>query len=161
MGRVIRDHPGEIKPTSHRRPQAVLAGKPGAVRRFHRMQKETMPHMDTHMDTKKFRRRLLALRDEVTADSASTAAERRPVTLDQTAVGRLSRMDALQNQAMALESERRREVEQLRIKAALKRLDEGEFGYCSVCGEEIAPKRLEHDPTAANCIDCARNPTGA
>lgn len=108
------------------------------------------------IDTKKYKKQLEALRGEVEADSQSTEDERRPVTLDQTAVGRLSRMDALQNQAMALESERRRAVEIQRIDAALGRIEEGEFGYCSACGEEIAPKRLEHDPMAATCIDCAR-----
>jgi DnaK suppressor protein len=81
---------------------------------------------------------------------------RKPVELDQSRVGRLSRMDALQDQAMALETGRRRDIELQRIKAALKRLDDDEFGYCLSCGEEIEAKRLAFDPTAPLCIDCAQ-----
>lgn len=86
-----------------------------------------------------------------------TAGETRPVELDQSRVGRLSRMDAMQAQAMGAENERRRRLELTRLRAALKRLNDGEFGDCLECGEPIAPKRLEHDPGATICIDCARN----
>ncbi|MEK9753700.1 MAG: TraR/DksA family transcriptional regulator [Rhodospirillaceae bacterium] len=105
----------------------------------------------------KFRARLEAMRGEVLRDSELTEDERKPVTLDQSMVGRLSRMDALQNQAMALEAERRRGLEVQRIDAALKRIDTGDFGYCLVCGEDIEPKRLEQDPTAPSCIACAQD----
>ncbi len=79
----------------------------------------------------------------------------RPVVLDQTRVGRLSRMDALQNQAMAIETERRRQQELVQIDRALKRLAEGCYGECVECGEMIAKKRLELDPSTPLCIDCA------
>jgi len=108
------------------------------------------------IEIKAFKERLRQMRDEVEHDSELTELERKPVTLDQSMVGRLSRMDALQNQAMALEAERRRGIEIQRIDAALQRIDEGEFGYCAVCGEDIEPKRLEHDPTMPSCIGCAR-----
>jgi DnaK suppressor protein len=102
-----------------------------------------------------FRKRLEAERDELLRLSQATAEDAKPVELDQTKVGRLSRMDAMQVQAMAAESDRRREIEIKRIDAALKRLDEDEFGYCTSCGEDIAPKRLDSDPSAPLCIDCA------
>jgi DnaK suppressor protein len=105
---------------------------------------------------KTYRARLKAMRDELHQDSETTADARKPVQLDQTAVGRLSRMDALQVQAMQVETERRRHVEMQRIEAALARIDEEEFGYCAICGEDIEPKRLEHDPTVPACIACAR-----
>ncbi|ODR99476.1 molecular chaperone DnaK [Methyloceanibacter methanicus] len=95
--------------------------------------------------------RLQSLRDA----SEMTADNRRPVELDQTSVGRVSRMDAMQVQAMAVASERRRHDEARRVEAAIKRIDEGEYGYCIVCGEEIAEKRLAVDPTVATCITCA------
>ncbi len=79
----------------------------------------------------------------------------RTVTLDQQSVGRLSRMDALQQQAMAKATQARRDQQKLRIGAALLRLDEGEFGYCLTCGEGIAVKRLEFDPSLATCLSCA------
>ena len=64
-------------------------------------------------------------------------------------------MDALQDQAMALETERRRKIELRRIAAALDRLTEDDYGYCLGCGELIEPKRLALDPTAPQCVDCA------
>lgn len=101
------------------------------------------------------RERLEAERQELLHDAKTTAAERGVVVLDQTAVGRLSRMDALQNQAMQVETERRREIELKRIEAALKRLDAGEYDFCVSCGEAIQPKRLDMDPATPVCIDCA------
>ncbi len=99
--------------------------------------------------------RLLARRDELRALSARAQDSRQPVELDQSKVGRLSRMDALQGQAMAQESERRREAELQRIEAALARLSSGDYGYCVRCDEEIAPARLKLDPAVATCIKCA------
>ncbi len=80
-----------------------------------------------------------------------------PVELDQSRVGRLSRMDALQGQAMAKETERRRKNELSRIEAALTRVENDDYGYCVTCDEEISEKRLELDPSAPFCIDCARS----
>ena len=80
----------------------------------------------------------------------------RPVALDQTTVGRLSRMDALQAQAMSVETERRRKEEMHRISTALERIDEGEYGYCITCGDDIENKRLGLDPAVPTCIGCAR-----
>ncbi|MEE4121160.1 MAG: TraR/DksA C4-type zinc finger protein [Paracoccaceae bacterium] len=77
------------------------------------------------------------------------------VELDQQSVGRLARMDALQNQAMAQAGGRRRAGEARRIAAALARIDDGSFGECSDCGEEIPDRRLEIDPTTPLCVSCA------
>jgi DnaK suppressor protein len=106
--------------------------------------------------TTKFKKRLLAMRDELNAISDISADSRKPVELDQTAIGRVSRMDAIQGQAMQLETERRRGVERVRIDAALERIETGSFGYCTICDEDIAIKRLENDPSVPNCIDCQR-----
>lgn len=95
--------------------------------------------------------RLRDLRDT----SETTVDNRRPVELDQTSVGWVSRMDAMQVQAMAVATEQRRHDEARRIEAAIKRIDEGEYGYCTACGEEIAEKRLAADPAVATCIKCA------
>lgn len=107
------------------------------------------------IDVKAYKKRLTVMREEVEELSEVTEEARQPVVLDQTMVGRLSRMDALQTQAMQLETERRRTVEIQRIDAALKRIDEGEFGYCVSCGIGIETKRLENDPTTPTCFDCA------
>ena len=87
--------------------------------------------------------------------SAMARDARSVVSLDQQSVGRLSRMDALQGQAMAQASERQRVAELARIDAAVQRIDAGTYGDCLSCGEEIAPGRLEADPAASLCIACA------
>jgi len=94
-------------------------------------------------------------RAELLAASETSAAERQPVVLDQQSVGRLSRMDAMQVQAMAQAVEARRKGRLSRIEAALKRLDDGDFGFCLACGEEIPAKRLAVDLTLTHCVDCA------
>ncbi|MBE0413273.1 TraR/DksA family transcriptional regulator [Yoonia sp.] len=90
------------------------------------------------------------------AEDAAGQAGQKTVELDQQAVGRLSRMDALQNQAMAQATARRRAVERQRIMAALDRLESGEYGYCTECGDEIAPARLATDPAIPRCGACMR-----
>ncbi len=102
-----------------------------------------------------YRARLDAALAALDSGDEISAEDRRTVELDQQSVGRLSRMDALQRQAMAAAQSRRRSAERQRIRAALDRIDAGEFGYCEDCGEEIAPKRLDLDPTVTRCISCA------
>lgn len=80
-----------------------------------------------------------------------------PVELDQTRVGRLSRMDAMQAQAMSIEAKRRRDIELVRIKSALERIEQGSYGECLKCQELIAIARLENDPSATLCITCAEH----
>ena len=108
--------------------------------------------MDVEAYRELIERRIEALR-EVSEQSRDSQA---PVELDQTRQGRLSRMDAMQGQAMARAAEERRQHEVARLKAALARIDRGEFGECLECGEPIADKRLESDPAATMCVDCAR-----
>ena len=102
-----------------------------------------------------YRARLEADLAALDAEDALGAEAQKTVTLDQQSVGRLSRMDALQGQAMAKATSARRAARRQRIAATFQRMDDGEFGYCADCGEEIAPGRLALDPTAATCIGCA------
>lgn len=106
--------------------------------------------MEHHWKTK-----LLALKQELEDLNSNAAESRGAVELDQSRVGRLSRMDALQGQAMnnAIAGRRKQKIQA--INAALSRLIEGEFGYCIRCGDEIAKKRLELDPTATVCLGCS------
>lgn len=80
---------------------------------------------------------------------------RAPVELDQQSVGRLLRMDAMQQQAMAQDITRRRQHRKVSIERALSRIRDGEYGYCVECGEPIAVRRLEIDPTFETCVRCA------
>ncbi len=102
-----------------------------------------------------FRKLLQTRRSELLDDDALAREAAGTVELDQARHGRLSRMDALQQQAMAAETQRRRTLELKRVQAALRRIDEGEYGYCLSCGEDIAQARLEFDPAATQCIACA------
>ena len=101
------------------------------------------------------RAKLLGLRDELESVAASGDEASGVVELDQSRVGRLSRMDAMQAQAMSQESGRRREMMLQRIGDALERIDNGDYGRCQTCEEDIDRRRLEFDPTAVLCIDCA------
>jgi DnaK suppressor protein len=100
-------------------------------------------------------RQLRERRAEVLGLIEEHEGDHQPVELDQARVGRLSRMDALQGQAMAEATDRRRHQELERIDAALARLAEGDYGFCLECGEAIAEKRLAFDPAAPLCIACA------
>lgn len=106
--------------------------------------------------TENIRSALLARRSELLEQAAASKAATQTVELDQTRVGRLSRMDALQGQAIAKATEQRRQAALAAVDAALKRLEAGDYGYCVKCDEEIEPKRLEHDPATALCLACAR-----
>jgi len=114
-----------------------------------------MPDNETDLEAR-FRARVDAELAELLAMSRSSAGERAPVELDQQSVGRLSRMDAMRVQAMAQAGERRRQARIVGLRAALSRMDEGEFGFCESCGEPIPEGRLEVDPTARLCVACAR-----
>lgn len=102
-----------------------------------------------------FRARLLALREQLEATAATGEDAARIVELDQARVGRLSRMDALQAQAMSQASNQRREKLLTDLAAALRRIEKGTYGECLACGDWIAVARLEADLVARLCIDCA------
>ncbi|MEO1161516.1 MAG: TraR/DksA C4-type zinc finger protein [Pseudomonadota bacterium] len=88
-------------------------------------------------------------------DDSFSSSSRRAVELDQQSVGRLSRMDAMQRQAMAQAQERARTAELARLDQAMRRLEDGEYGWCATCGDKIAAARLDVDPAAAVCVECA------
>jgi len=99
--------------------------------------------------------RLHALRDEILAKKDSAADDSSPVELDQSRVGRLSRMDAMQQQAMSQALDRRRDTQLKRIEGAFIRLEKGTYGDCVRCKNAIDAKRMDFDPTAFFCVECA------
>ena len=108
------------------------------------------------IDEKALKQQLIDRKKELERLVTAHHNNTRPVVLDQTTVGRLSRMDEIQNQAMSIEMERRRIDETHRIDAALARMEKDEFGYCMTCGDEIEKKRLELDPAIPTCVGCAK-----
>ena len=107
------------------------------------------------IDLEKAAARLAKKRSELEELSSISAEARDPVELDQQSVGRLSRMDAMQQQAMSQATEQKRQVDLVRVEAAERRLRDGDFGYCEECGEEIPDGRLTIDPMAERCVGCA------
>ncbi len=112
-------------------------------------------------DEDRFWRQLINQHIEALAGQDSSARESAgTVELDQSRVGRLSRMDALQTQAMQQEVLRRNSRQLLELRKAEKRLDADTFGYCDECGENIARGRLELNPAVTLCIGCAEKAEG-
>jgi len=106
-------------------------------------------------DLQRIKSRLLDLRSGlITATETGEQAEE-VVELDQARVGRLSRMDAMQAQAMSVETGRRRRQLLVEIDAALERIEAGDYGECFECGEYIHAGRLDANPVATLCIRCA------
>ena len=103
----------------------------------------------------KYRNQLLDRQEELEELISDTKENSATVELDQTSVGRLSRMDAIQGQAMAEAVRGRRSIEIKKIEAALERITEDEFGYCLTCGEDIVEKRMDLDPSVSLCNKCA------
>tara|TARA_B100000767_G_scaffold75700_1_gene72294 strand:+ start:426 stop:764 length:339 start_codon:yes stop_codon:yes gene_type:complete len=102
-----------------------------------------------------FRQALTALQAELEELELMSKDASAPVILDQSMVGRLSRMDAMQAAEMAQEASRRRQQQLARIPAALARIDGGDYGRCTECDEFIAMGRLRIDPTYSRCVGCA------
>jgi DnaK suppressor protein len=84
----------------------------------------------------------------------NSAPDTRPVTLDQQSVGRVSRIDAIQQQQMALANQQQSTQLLKGIELALQRIDSGDYGYCLQCEEPIAFARLQAQPFASLCLDC-------
>lgn len=101
-----------------------------------------------------FRKRLETLRLEIEENMSTNKDDTGVVELD-SSIGRLSRMDALQNQQIALELKRRQENQLLRINNAIKRMNKGQYGFCGKCKKPIEEDRLEIFPDTFTCINCA------
>jgi DnaK suppressor protein len=101
-----------------------------------------------------FRKALTSLREEIEQLNTDSREAADTVALDQSKVGRLSRMDAMQAQQMAQETARRRQLQLQKIDNALRRMESEDYGYCFKCGDEIGVDRLNFDPASTRCMDC-------
>lgn len=99
-------------------------------------------------------KQLLQKAEQATRDGLSSSiADAKPVDLG-LSIGRLSRVDALQQQHMAMARRRRVEVQLQQILSALERMKSGTYGACIKCGEPIALARLRARPEALVCLEC-------
>ncbi len=107
-------------------------------------------------ELERYRGMLLTLRDAMEDTDTAVKESAKPVELDQARVGRLSRMEAMQAQAVAVALSRRRDIQQTRIQNALDRIGKGDYGICLACKAPIDTERLDFDPTAFLCPPCAQ-----
>jgi DnaK suppressor protein len=118
------------------------------------------PHFPTPgmevTDLKRFRRKLEELQSELQTGLENKGEATAPVQLD-TAIGRLSRMDAMQTQQMARELKARQEQGLLRVQNALRAIEDGTYGQCRRCRKAISHERLEVRPDAMICMACAEH----
>ena len=96
---------------------------------------------------------LLAIRDELEDSLALSRDSAQTVDLDQP-IGRLSRMDALQQQSMVKAQRDRFEQRRGQVLAALRSFERDEYGECRRCNEPIGYRRLKVRPEAPFCVAC-------
>jgi DnaK suppressor protein len=108
----------------------------------------------TNTQVESLHTQLRDLKDELTARLHSGADAARPVQLDQSAVGRLSRMDAMQSQAMAQAARRTLKIRLTQCDAALRAVEQDEYGTCRKCEEPVGIARLSARPEAPFCLEC-------
>ncbi len=108
----------------------------------------------TQAQITQLRTQLIAQREDLTELLHNADATTKPVTLDQQSVGRVSRIDAIQQQQMAIANQQQTSDRLKRIELALRRIDDASYGDCLECGEPIAYARLQAQPFASLCIDC-------
>lgn len=107
------------------------------------------------MDMEQFRARLLIEQRETVEAIQQAQQSAAPVELDQSSVGRVSRIDALQQQAIAQGLRERLIIRKRKVEAALARLDSGTYGLCCACQSDLEPERLNADPAVVFCQECA------
>ena len=103
----------------------------------------------------KLRKEMIRQQAELREEEGALHEATLPVALDQASVGRLTRMNEMQTQQMALENSRRHQEQLAELAGALKRIEAGNFGSCFVCGEDIDPRRLSVVPTSTRFLKCA------
>lgn len=114
------------------------------------------PNIPSQMDKAQqeaHRATILARIAEIEENLAGSAEDTKAISPDK-AIGRLSRLDSMQMQQMALGMKQRMREELRRLQDALARIDRGAFGTCQLCGNDIPQERLEYQPDAVTCVDC-------
>jgi DnaK suppressor protein len=109
----------------------------------------------TTEQVERYRALLEEIKRELLRDLNQVGESTSPVAPD-SAIGRLTRQDAMLSQQMAIEVKRRHQVRLGQVEQALRRVAEGTFGFCAKCAEEISEPRLRVRPETPLCIDCAQ-----
>ncbi|MEM9821400.1 MAG: TraR/DksA C4-type zinc finger protein [Bacteroidota bacterium] len=70
-------------------------------------------------------------------------------------LGRVSRMDAINNKSVAEAALRTSKQKLSKLKVALSKIDKPNFGICVFCKQNIPPARLMFLPESSRCVRCA------
>ena len=105
------------------------------------------------------KRALLALRGELERLLDATREGTKPVDLDEP-IGRLTRMDAIQQQSMTTANRRSHDIRLRQVIQALSALERDEYGLCRRCKDPIGYPRLKARPEALLCLSCQTNREG-
>ena len=97
---------------------------------------------------------LIKLKDQLEQQLQQADSAAAPVQLDQTLLGRVSRMDAMQQQSVALSTRQHALVTLKKVNAALQAFEQGDYGYCRRCDEPIGFGRLQAQPESSLCLGC-------
>ena len=152
--------PRRILSRTTRLSTCICAGTPDSLRAWQRTYHSQIAVLASFvpvlpvMDVTFFQQLIDSEITELRALSSNSRESRAPVQLDQQSVGRLSRMDAMQQQSMDVAREERRQTRLAALATARRRIDSDDYGYCLGCGEEIAEARLKIDPAVTLCVDC-------
>ena len=96
---------------------------------------------------------LEGLRDELEGLLAGTREAVRPVSLDEP-IGRLTRMDAMQQQSMTAANRTAYDIRLQQVVQALTAMEQGRYGLCRRCEDPISVRRLEARPESPYCLGC-------
>ena len=105
-------------------------------------------------ETAQLHEMLLRLRTDLREQLAIGSSASDVVTLDQSKVGRVSRMDAMQQQHMAMSTRNKTQLRLRRVEVALTAIADDDYGYCRRCEESIGFPRLQAQPETPLCIAC-------
>ncbi|MBA4136140.1 MAG: molecular chaperone DnaK [Opitutus sp.] len=104
-------------------------------------------------DQETFRPAIVARLEAIKVELVDLSDSTQPISPD-AAIGRLSRLDSMQMQQMALAGKRRLEDERTRLVEAQHRIDAGNYGRCLLCGSDISAERLGYQLDATTCVPC-------
>jgi len=105
------------------------------------------------------RKDLLELKTSLKEALSAVTEGAKPVDVDEP-IGRISRGDAMQQQQMARATKQKNQFRLQQCEAALKAVEDGEYGYCKLCEEPITFKRLKAKPETPFCLSCQSNREG-
>ena len=97
---------------------------------------------------------LLSKKEMLESQLSESCDAIKPVALDQTLQGRISRMDAMQQQGVAASTHRQTSTTLQKVANAFKRFETQKFGYCQKCEEPIGYGRLKAKPESPLCLSC-------